>query len=216
MSNLNDDDEQARYGEEHEHSDGGAPQGDGAGVAHGHDADQSGPALGSALGPGADFSGMGNDGPSDGVGVQGLGPGYQQELPGFQHAAIQVARVAPLPDPGELAGYDHVSPGAAEMILRVYQRNAQVTADATERNSIAEAGAVERNSKAESLALKVFAAGYVALPVATLVTGVALALAEIGGGVITAVIGGVAVLAESLGRALGGRKKVDGSSSEPG
>ena len=214
MSNLNDGEDRSGYGEQHEHSDRGIPQGDDSGVADGHNTGQPGPSLEAPLDSGSDLARVGDDGASDGVGDPGIGPGYQQELPGFQHASFQVARVAPLPDPGELAGYDQVSPGAAEMILRVYARNAEVTADATERNSIAEATAIDRGSRAESLALKVFAIGYVGLPIATLVTGIVLALLGVEGGLIAAVIGGVAVLAESLGRAFGARRKPNSSATD--
>lgn len=203
MSNLNDDLGAEEYRNHHDRDEQGISPGDEPGLEDGLDSDRSSAPIEGAERRGTDVSRMGDDWTPD-EGSDGTGrPGYQPELPGFQHASYTVSRVGPLPDPGEFAAYGTVVPDAPERILRVMERNSQVNADA-----------VERQSKAESAALKIFATGYVALPFSALVAGVAMASFGMPGGTITAVLGGVGIVIEMGARAVGSLRNRGGDEGD--
>lgn len=198
--NLNDPASGGGYDEEHERNDRGLPPRDQQGLEDGADSDRRTDRDEAADRRRTDVAHARADVGAD----EGRQPGGelddQPELTGFDAFEVSVTRSSPLPDPHELRGYDELVPGAAKGMIDAYIRTKQVAADAVERNSMAEAGALTRGSEAESLAMRVFAIGYVALPTLVLTAGTVMAIAGVPSGVIIAIFGALGVFFEQLER----------------
>lgn len=169
--NLNANDDGKGYGVEHERDYGRLRAGDGASVGdHDHAAGPGSPDEAPER-DGADVARLGRDWPSDARGDAAGLDGVQPSLPGLASYSLE-AHSGPLPSAEEFARYGLAVPDAPERILRVMERNSQVSADA-----------VERDSKAEAFALTLSSVGLNLLPFVVLFGGIGLLLAgrDIGG-----------------------------------